>query len=119
MAKSVVAAIFARGGSKGVPRKNLRLINGSPLIAYAIRTALGVRAVSRVVVSTDDLEIAEVARSHGAEVPFMRPAELATDEASEWHAWQHAIKTLEAASGQFDLFVSIPTVCPLRTSEDV
>ncbi len=86
----VVGAIFARGGSKGVPRKNVRLLAGKPLIAYAIETALASALIDRVIVSTEDSEIATVARQYGAEVPFMRPVDLATDEALEWHAWQHA-----------------------------
>lgn len=117
----VVAAIFARGGSKGIPRKNIRLLAGKPLIAYAIETALAIKAVDRVIVSTDDLEIADVARRYGAEVPFLRPAALATDHAPEWMAWQHAIQTLEASPGvpKIDVFVCIPTTSPLRTIGDV
>lgn len=76
--------------------------------------------VGRVVVSTDDLEIAEVARAHGAEVPFMRPAELASDTAPEWLAWQHAIRSVEALDGKLlDVLVALPTTAPLRGVEDV
>lgn len=117
--RNIVAFIFARGGSKGVPRKNVRPIAGLPLIAHAIQAARGVAGISRVVVSTDDDEIAQAARDHGAEVPFRRPAELATDSASEWLAWRHAIHAVEAESGPIDLFVSVPAVCPLRTSADI
>jgi hypothetical protein len=73
MSQQVVGFIFARGGSKGVPRKNIRLLAGRPLISYAIETALATPSIDRVVVSTDDDEIAEVSRACGAEVPFMRP----------------------------------------------
>jgi N-acylneuraminate cytidylyltransferase len=111
--------IFARGGSKGVPRKNVRPLAGRPLIAHAIDAARQVPAIGRVVVSTDDAEIAEAARAAGAEVPFMRPAELATDGAAEWLAWRHAITALRDAGGEIDLFVSVPAVCPLRTSADI
>ncbi|MDY0873659.1 acylneuraminate cytidylyltransferase family protein [Dongia rigui] len=111
--------IFARGGSKGVPRKNVRPLAGRPLIAHAIDAARHVPAIGRVVVSTDDAEIAAAARAAGAEVPFMRPAELATDGAAEWLAWRHAITALRDAGGKIDLFVSVPAVCPLRTNADI
>ncbi|MFH0954143.1 MAG: acylneuraminate cytidylyltransferase family protein [Verrucomicrobiota bacterium] len=121
MKPNIVAFIFARGGSKGVPRKNIRPLAGKPLIAYAIETGLASKLIRRVVVSTDDAEIAEVARRHGAEVPFMRPGELATDDAPERLAWQHAVRTLESFPGaaKLDVFVSVPTTSPLRRVEDV
>ena len=117
----VVGAIFARGGSKGVPGKNLRILAGKPLIAYAIETALASKLIDRVIVSTDDAEIATVAQQHGAEVPFMRPQELARDDSPEWLAWQHAIRTLEAAEGRtkIGVLVCIPPTSPLRAVEDV
>ena len=117
----VVGFIFARGGSKGVPHKNIRPLAGKPLIAYAIETALASELIDRVIVSTDDEEIADVAQQYGAEVPFMRPQELACDDSPEWLAWQHAIRTLEAAEGEpkMDVFVSIPPTSPLRAVEDV
>jgi len=118
MKPNVVAFIFARGGSKGVPRKNIRPLAGKPLIAYAIETARACPSVSRVVVSTDDAEIARVAREFGAEVPFMRPAELASDQAPEWLAWQHAIREV-GRDGPLDVFLSVPTTSPLRAVEDV
>ena len=121
MTSHVVAAIFARGGSKGVPRKNIRPLAGKPLIAYAIETALASQLIDEVIVSTDDAEIAQVARQAGAEVPFMRPAELARDDSPEWLAWQHAIRTLDKIKGKpaRDVFVSVPTTSPLRAVEDV
>ena len=117
----VVAGIFARGGSKGVPRKNIRLLAGKPLIAYAIETARASRLIDRVIVSTDDAEIANVALQNGAEVPFMRPSELAQDDSPEWLAWQHAIRMLEKAEGRskLDVFVCVPPTSPLRSIEDV
>jgi len=117
----VVGFIFARGGSKGVPRKNIRPLAGKPLIAYAIETALASELIDRVVVSTDDAEIANVAQQYGAEVPFMRPPELAQDDSPEWLAWQHAIRTLKATKGEprMDAFVSIPPTSPLRAVKDV
>ena len=116
-----VVVIPARGGSKGIPRKNLRLLGGKPLIAYAIRTALASRLIDRVVVSTEDAEIAGVARQYGAEVPFIRPPELALDDSPEWLVWRHAIQTLMATedSRKIEIFVCIPPTAPLRAVEDV
>lgn len=109
------AFIFARGGSKGVPRKNVRPLGGLPLIAWSIRCAQACGIFQRIVVSTDDAEIAEVARAHGADVPFMRPAHLALDTTPEWEAWRHAVSTLPGV----DRFVSLPATAPLRSPDDV
>lgn len=115
-----VAFIFARGGSKGVPRKNIRNLGGIPLIVHSIRVAEQCAWIKRIVVSTDDVEIANVARQFGAEVPFMRPAELAGDRSSEYEAWQHAITTFESTCGEnVDIFVSLPPTSPLRSVVDV
>jgi N,N'-diacetyl-8-epilegionaminate cytidylyltransferase len=114
----VVAFVFARGGSKGVPRKNLRLVAGKPLLAWSIEIACALEDVARVVVSTDDAEIADVARSFGAEVPFLRPAALASDTAPEWLAWQHALREIRATE-PCDVLLSLPTTAPLRTIDDV
>jgi CMP-N,N'-diacetyllegionaminic acid synthase len=92
---NVVCLIPARGGSKGLPRKNIRPLAGKPLIAYSIEAALSCRLIDRVIVSTDDQEIAEISRKYGAEVPFMRPAELAVDDATTESALQHAVVWLE------------------------
>jgi len=118
---NIVAFIFARGGSKGLPRKNLRALAGVSLLARAIRCAKGVRGITRVIVSTDDAEIAEAARAEGAEVPFMRPPELASDTAREWQAWRHAVDFVEHQpdARKIDIFVSVPPVCPLRMPDDV
>ena len=115
----VIAFVFARGGSKGIPRKNLQDLGGKPLIAHSIACALGIPEVERVVVSTDDPEIAEVARFYGAEVPFIRPAELASDSSSEHAAWQHAVAEMTRQTGSFDILLSLPTTSPLRAPEDV
>lgn len=118
--KRVVAIIPARGGSKGVPRKNIRPLAGKPLIAYAIETARASRLIDRVIVSTDDAEIAEIARRHGAEVPFMRPAELAQDDSPEWLTWRHAVQMLRAVEGDATgAFVCVSPTSPLRAVEDV
>jgi N-acylneuraminate cytidylyltransferase len=116
-----LGAIFARGGSKGVPGKNIRPLAGKPLIAHAIEVALGSTLIDRVIVSTDDPNIADVARQYGAEVPFMRPAELARDHSPEWLAWQHALSTLQEIDqhAEPEVFVCIPPTAPLRTVEDV
>jgi N-acylneuraminate cytidylyltransferase len=115
----LVVFIFARGGSKGVPRKNIKLLGDKPLIAYAIEVGLALPRVETVIVSTDDEEIAEVAKSYGAEVPFLRPAELAQDHSSEWMAWRHAVEWYEENRGPFDMFVSLPPTSPFRAAQDV
>lgn len=112
---TVLAVIPARGGSKGVPRKNLRLLGGKPLIAWTVEAALRSATVDRVVVSTDDAEIAEVAVAHGADVPFMRPASLSTDEALGDAPFRHAVATVEG----FSIGVLLQPTSPLRSSEDI
>ncbi len=90
----VLAIIPARGGSKGLPRKNIRSLAGHPLIAYSIAAALQANSVTRTIISTDDEEIAAVARTYGAEVPFLRPAEYAQDNSLDLPAFQHALHWL-------------------------
>ncbi len=114
-----IALICARGGSKGVPRKNIKLLAGRPLIGYAIELALKSDLVSRVVVSTEDQEIAQIAQSFGAEVPFMRPSRLAQDDSPEWLVWRHAIEELTRGGDQFDTLLTIPTTSPLRSLVDI
>jgi N-acylneuraminate cytidylyltransferase len=115
-----VAFVFARGGSKGVPGKNLRVVAGKSLLQRAIETALATPEIMRVIVSTDSEEIARAAVGHGAEVPFMRPAELATDESPEILSWRHALRELETFEGEApEAMVSIPTTAPLRLPKDV
>lgn len=117
---SVVAFIFARGGSKGLPGKNIRLLNGKPLIGWSIEHALNVKRIDRVIVSTDSAEIAKVAKQYGAEVPFIRPAELATDNSPEWLAWRHALNYLIETKGSLpDVMVSVPSTSPLRQLIDI
>jgi N-acylneuraminate cytidylyltransferase len=114
------AFIFARGGSKGLPGKNIRPLGGKPLIAWSIEHALAVNRIARVIVSTDSEEIAAVARAHGAQVPFMRPPELARDDSPEWLAWRHALRYLEATEGVLPpVMVSIPATAPLRIPLDI
>ena len=118
---ATVAVIPARGGSKGIPRKNIRPLAGKPLIAYSIETALASKLIDRVIVSTDDQEIADIAREFGAEVPFLRPPELARDDSPEWLTWQHAIRYLEGEEGGpgIGVFVCVSPTSPLREVEDV
>lgn len=111
--------IFARGNSKGVPRKNLKLLAGKPLIAHAIVCAKACPSLGCVNVSTDDKEIATIARDWGADVPFIRPAELAADNSPEWAAWQHAVQTMADLGRPFDILVSLPPTSPFRSVEDV
>lgn len=110
--------IFARGGSKGLPRKNVRPLGGKPLICYSIDTALKMKKLSKVFVSTEDDEIAEIASAAGA-IIIKRPIELAGDKSPEWLAWQHAIKWVEEKYGDFDEFVSLPATSPLRNVSDI
>jgi len=119
--RNIFCFIFARGGSKGVPRKNIRNLRGKPLIAYAIETGLSSDLIDRVFVSTDDLEIAEVAKNYGVEVPFIRPGDLARDDSPEWPAWQHAIREINNRRDfeKMDIFVVLPTTAPLRNVGDV
>ncbi len=118
---NIPAFIFARGGSKGIQGKNIRPLHGKPLIAYSIEIAQQSEFINRVIVSTDDDKIAAVAREYGAEVPFVRPAELASDDAPERAAWQHALRTIQdlEADRPIDIFVSVPTTSPLRTVGDL
>jgi len=116
-----VALICARGGSKGLPGKNIRPLAGKPLIAWAISQALAVQRISRVIVSTDSEEIAAAARKAGADVPFLRPAELAQDNSPEWLVWRHALDFLKKTGGDYypDALVIVPTTAPLRAVDDI
>jgi len=112
---TLLALISARGGSKGIPRKNIRSFCGKPLLQWSIDAALATACVDQVVVTTDDPEIAQVARACGAEVPFLRPGELATDTASGIAPVLHALEQLPQVS---DVLLLQPT-SPLRTTDDI
>ena len=115
-----VAFIFARGGSIGLPGKNIRPLGGKPLIGWSIEHALVVKRIERVIVSTDSEDIAAVAREYGAEVPFIRPAELARDDSPEWFAWRHALNYLRETTGALpEVMLSVPATAPLRLPLDI
>lgn len=111
----IFAIIPARGGSKGVPRKNVKLLAGYPLIAYSIAAAKMCKSISRVIVSTDSAEIAEISQKFGAEVPFIRPAELSTDSSPDIEFVLHAAKWFEENEGGIpEYFVHLRPTTPLR-----
>lgn len=112
------AFIFARGGSKGLPGKNIKPLAGKPLIQYSIETAKKCPSIDEVFVSTDDSAIADVARKAGA-VIIERPADLASDTSPEWLSWRHGIEWVESHYGKFKYFVSLPATSPLRNVADV
>ena len=111
----VVAIIPARGGSKSLPRKNIRTVAGKPLIVWSIETALNCPLIDRALVTTDDAEIAAIARQHGAEVPFLRPAEFAGDFSTDFDALHHALSWLRDNEGAVpDVIVYLRPTEPLR-----
>jgi N-acylneuraminate cytidylyltransferase len=118
-AQDNLAVIPARGGSRRVPRKNIRIFHGEPAIAYTIRAAIDSGVFARVVVSTDDLEIAETARRWGAEVPFLRDAGLADDQTPVSAASRDALARLDPDGTRFRAVAQLMPTCPLRTAADV
>lgn len=116
----VLGLIPARGGSKSIPRKNIRSFAGHPLIAYSIAAGKSATTVSRVVVSTDDEEIASVARSYGAETPFLRPKDISQDHTSDLPVFQHALQWLAGQEGyKPDVVVQLRPTSPLRRVEHI
>ncbi len=116
----ILGVITARGGSKGIPGKNIKPILGKPLIAYTIEAAKSSRFLTRCIVSTDDAAIAAVARKHGADVSFMRPTELAQDKSTSIEVMQHALKWFKENLGEeYDYAVILQPTSPLRTGEDI
>lgn len=116
--KKILGIIPARGGSKRLPRKNILPLNGKPLIAYAIESALEA-GLDRVIVSTDSQEIAAVAEKYGADVPFIRPAELAGDTTPDAPVFKHAVEFLKKNGERYDYILNLRPTTPFRTSEDV
>ena len=115
----VLGIVPARGGSKGVPRKNIRLLCGKPLLQYTAESALAALRLSRVILSTESEEIAEVGRRAGLEVPFLRPAELAEDTTPMLPVVQHAVRSMERSGARFDAICLLQPTNPLRRSEDI
>lgn len=115
----VLGIVPARGGSKGVPRKNIRLLCGKPLIAYTAESALQAKRLDRVILSTEDPEIAAVGERCGLDVPFMRPLELAEDETPTILVVMHALKTLNETGRHFDAICLLQPTNPLRTAAEI
>jgi len=116
----ILGLTLARGGSKSVLRKNIKLIAGLPLIGYTIAEALKSKYISRYIVSTDDQEIQQVALQYGAEAPFLRPRKFSTDEASSVSAMQHAVEWVEKQEGvKYDYIIELMCTNPMKTVEDI
>jgi CMP-N,N'-diacetyllegionaminic acid synthase len=114
----ILGVIPARGGSKGVPRKNIKLLAGKPLIAWTIEAALNSN-LTRVVLSTEDEEIAQIARKLGVEVPFMRPPELAIDSANQIPGMQWVLNECEKTDGEYDAIMMLQPTAPMKISSDI
>jgi N-acylneuraminate cytidylyltransferase/CMP-N,N'-diacetyllegionaminic acid synthase len=117
--RRIIALVPARGGSKGLPGKNVLPLLGKPLIAWTIEQAKACSYIDRVMVTTDDDGIAAAAREFGADVPFKRPAHLATDAAKSLDVVLHALDWLEAHGDRYDLLVLLQPTSPLRTAGDI
>ena len=117
--KKILAVIPARSGSKGLPGKNVMQISGKPLIAWSIEEAKRSKYLDKVIVSTDSSEFGEIAEMHGAEVPFLRPTKLSTDEASSFSVIEHAIGFLMSQGENFDYIVLLEPTSPLREHGDI
>lgn len=115
----VLGLIPARGGSKGIPRKNLHPVNGQPLLALTIGPALAAARLDRVILSTDDEEIAAAGRALGADVPYLRPASLATDTAPTLPVIQHALSFCDESGDRFDAVCLLQPTSPMRTAADI
>ncbi len=110
--------IFARGGSKGLPGKNIKKLLNKPLISYSIKIAKSINEIDKCFVSTDCEEIAKISESNGA-IVIKRPKELSQDNSPEWKAWEHAINWTYERYGTFTKFLSLPATAPLRSKNDV
>jgi len=116
----IIGTICARGGSKGLPKKNIMPLAGKPLIAYTIEVALKWKKMDKLIVSTDNEEIANISKKYGADTPFMRPAELATDDAGKLPVLQHAVKFCEKEyNTRYDAIVDLDPTAPLRKISDL
>lgn len=119
MRDDILIIIPARGGSKGIPRKNIKPLNGKPLIYYAIDTARAITADENICVSTDDVEIKSVVEAYGLQVPFLRPNELSTDTAGTYEVLIHALNFYEEQGKQYNTVLLLQTTSPFRTAEQV
>ncbi len=119
MAMRVLGIITARGGSKGIPRKNVALLLGKPLLAYTAEAALASKKLTRTVLSTDDVEIANIGRQWGIDIPFPRPAELAKDETPTIPVLQDVVRRLEAMGESYDAILTLQPTNPLRRAQDI
>ncbi len=118
--KKVLAITLARGGSKEVKNKNIRKINGKPLIWFTIKEALKSKLIDQYIVSTDNQAIKKISQKYGAEVPFLRPKKFSTDKASSVEALQHAVKYLETKENKkFDIIVELMCTNPLKNFQDI
>lgn len=117
--KKILAIIPARGGSKGLPKKNIKLLNEKPLIGWTIEQALASEYIDHVYVSTDDFEIAEIAKSFGAKVPSLRPSSLATDETSSAALVTYILQSFAEENITFDYFILLEPTSPLRKEKDI
>lgn len=117
---NIICVIGARGGSQGLPNKNIKLLLGKPLIAWSIESALSVKEINKVIVSTDSEEISKIAKAFGAEVPFKRPQNLSGSEVGKFDVWKHALLEAENYYKQnFDIFIDLDCTNPLRDSYDI
>ena len=119
MRDDILIIIPARGGSKGIPRKNIKPLNGKPLIYYAIDTARAITADENICVSTDDVEIKSVVEAYGLQVPFLRPNALSTDTAGTYEVLIHALNFYEEQGKQYNTVLLLQTTSPFRTAEQV
>src|SRR5262249_41233552 len=117
--QQIVAVVPARGGSKSIPRKNIVMLAGKPLIAWTIECAQACRLIDRVVVSTENEEIASIARQCGAEVPFLRPSVLAQDDTPMLPVLQHVISEVETRGSRVGIVVLLQPTSPLRSAADI
>jgi len=117
--KTILGLIPARGGSKGLPQKNIRPLLGKPLVGWTVEQGLGSKYLDKLIVSTDDVKIAEISRNYGAEVPFLRPKELAKDNSPTIEVILHALNLLEKNGKNFDYLALLEPTSPLRKKDDI
>lgn len=119
MKSSYIGLVCARGGSKGLPGKNKKILAGKSLVGHAVSKAKAIDRISSVIVSTDCFEIAQLAKLEGGEVPFMRPDDLSQDTSSEWDVWRHIVNYKMQELPEFNALVVVPPTAPLRSEEDI